>query len=218
MTHEQNTPKRSNPEATRRTEALEHGEKPRTGAKRFLVSVAIVGALVAVAIPIGLLISSCGSGSDGKEEHAAAQPPESTPASDAVARAPLSGALPASMTSDPKAADDSVPVEAQSPDLAVTVADTVVVPGDRVQVLVESSPDVTEMSLWDGMQDRQALTYDASTKFWMGTYRVPLKPTWQRVGLSVTAKNEAGRWHRVWVFLNVKPEGSEVATQADSSR
>ena len=51
--------------------------------------------------------------------------------------------------------------------------------------------------LWDGIHDRQAFAYDSTNSLWRATYRVPLKPSFERVGLSVTAQNESNRWRRV---------------------
>lgn len=90
------------------------------------------------------------------------------------------------------------------PDIIVTASNTDVVPGEVIDIAVQATPDVVEMSLWDGMGDRQALAYDADAKAWRVSYRVPLKLPWERTGLAITAKNEANRWCRAWVFIEMQ--------------
>jgi hypothetical protein len=53
---------------------------------------------------------------------------------------------------------------------------------------------------------------------WRAQDRVPLHPRHERFGVSVTARNDADRWRRVWVFLNVgAPDSSAtVETPADN--
>jgi len=48
---------------------------------------------------------------------------------------------------------------------------------------------------------------------WRVGYRVPLRPGTDRLGLSVTAKNESHRWRRVWLFLQVN-DGRQEADAA----
>jgi hypothetical protein len=87
------------------------------------------------------------------------------------------------------------------PDVVASVSDTLVSPGDAVEVIVRGTPDVEQVLLWDGMGDRQALVYDESARTWSVTYRVPLRASIGRLGISLTATNGAGRWCRVWLFV-----------------
>lgn len=96
------------------------------------------------------------------------------------------------------------------PDIIVTASDTLVHPGQAVDFVVQATPDVTEMSLYDGMGDRQALVYDSDAKAWRVTYRVPLRFPWDRAGLSITAKNESQRWCRSWIFLKMAQDSQAV--------
>jgi hypothetical protein len=108
------------------------------------------------------------------------------------------------------ASADSLP-----PDVAVTVADTLVYPGGSVEITAAASSDVVGVMLWDGVGRKQPFVYDEETDTWKVFYRVPMKASTDRVALSVTARNAPQRWRRVWLFLNVQHEAPGV--QPDSS-
>ena len=93
--------------------------------------------------------------------------------------------------------------ESLPPDIAVTVGDTLVVPGENVELLAQASVDVIGISLSDGLHNGIAFAYDGDARAWRTSYRVPLRPHGDRISLSVTAKNDVGRWCRHWVFLSV---------------
>ena len=107
------------------------------------------------------------------------------------------------------------------PDVIATVSDTFVTPGQAVEVRVEGTSDITEMALSDGRGDAIPMVKDAIGDTWRVGYRVPLRPGAERLGLGVTAKNQANRWRRVWVFLEVgggqpkaeAPAGDSTSTQ-----
>jgi hypothetical protein len=103
-----------------------------------------------------------------------------------------------------------------SPDVAVTVADTLVFPGSAVEIKAEGSPDVVGVTLSDGVGRKQPFTYDASTDTWKVFYRVPMKSRTERLALSVTARNAPERWRRVWVFLSVQHEGAGAAPDSSA--
>jgi hypothetical protein len=103
---------------------------------------------------------------------------------------------------------DSLP-----PEVTASVEDTLATPGSAIEVTAEASVDATELSLWDGFGARQRFAYDQQGKVWHAFYRVPLKSI-DRLALSVTAKNGAGRWRRVWVFLHVERGSSAPADSA----
>ena len=107
----------------------------------------------------------------------------------------------------------------ESPDLQVTISDTLVYRREHVDVTARTTSDAVEVVLWDGIGDRQALAYDEAAGLWRGRYRVPLTTPSDRLGLSVIAKNSQSRWRRVWVFLSVRDERSrpEEAAILDSA-
>ena len=103
------------------------------------------------------------------------------------------------------------------PDVVASVSDSFVTPGQPVEVSVEGTPDITEMALSDGRGDAIPMVRDASGLVWKVNYRVPLRPRTDRLGLSVTAKNDSQRWRRVWLFLQVD-DGKQQAESAEKPR
>lgn len=104
---------------------------------------------------------------------------------------------------------DSLP-----PDILASASEEFVLPGDVVEIKAQGTVDVVDVTLKDGRGITTPLTYDAAASLWRGHYRVPLKATTDRVGLSVTAKNGLNQWRRVWVFLNVQREVAEIDSAA----
>ena len=100
-------------------------------------------------------------------------------------------------------ATDSLP-----PDVVASASESLVKPGQIVEIAAEGSLDVVGVTLTDGLGKAAPLTYDQTAKCWRVLYRVPLGTATDRVGLSVTAKNGLERWRRVWVFLKVDHEGA----------
>ncbi|MGH7731278.1 MAG: hypothetical protein ACRENJ_08520, partial [Candidatus Eiseniibacteriota bacterium] len=102
---------------------------------------------------------------------------------------------------------DSLP-----PDVDASIADSVATPGTIIEITAKGSPDVEEVLLSDGLGRPQRFAYDASVDLWRASYRVPVKAPSERLGLSVTARSNIGRWRRVWVFVMVsKVEVTEPA-------
>ena len=95
------------------------------------------------------------------------------------------------------------------PEVSASVTGTAAKPGDVIEITALGSPDVTGMFLTDGLRRAQPFSYDMDGKLWRTSYRLPLEPMSDHLGFSVTARNEAGRWRRVWVFVNVAPEAEE---------
>lgn len=148
-----------------------------------------------------LLLSGCG----GEKKSGGAVAEVSRPAAvesvvPAVATSPAAPARTAALSqgSTANGLDGILP-----PEIALAEMDTLVMPGQPVRVTVYGTPDVTEISLFDGLNDRQALVHDTEHDTWSVDYRVPLRNKSDRIGLSLTAKNGANRWRRVWVFLKV---------------
>ena len=104
--------------------------------------------------------------------------------------------------------------ESWPPEIVVGVSDTLVSPGQFVQLAARATPDVTEMALWDGLGEKEPFHYDSNERLWKATYRAPLESRWERIGLSVTAKNAGERWRRVWVFVRLGSESPRVEPSA----
>jgi len=159
------------------------------------------GCVALTVLAAALLLSSCG-GERSQQTSVASEssPPQASEptAVPAMSVSPSGTAMPASVSMPQAGAAEGLP-----PEIALGETPSVVAPGEAVTFTVYGTPDVTEMSLWDGLNDRQAFVHDGSGDVWRVDYRVPLRPKQERIGLSVTAKNQAGRWRRVWVFLQV---------------
>ena len=163
-------------------------------------------ALFVASIVAGLVLSGCGgSGDSGARTETSAQVEgqetvtHAQVASTVVAPAPA----PAGLSAEDMASRESLP-----PDLEVTVEDTLVAPGEVVDFLVEGTDDVSQIALSDGRDEPLPFVRDPGTNLWRVQYRVPLRPKHDRIGVSVTAKNELARWRRVWVFLHVEKADS----------
>ena len=177
-------------------------EKERDRRTMMLLGLEVVG-LIAGAFAIGLIAGGCGEKSTGQVATSG-----STPA--VVSEPGPVTAVPASQTPGGSQSEGEYVASADSlpPEVAATVLDSLVIPGGAVEITAQTSPDAMELTLWDGLGKKQPFVYDEPGKVWRAFYRVPLKST-ERVGLSVTARNDGGRWRRVWVFLNVDRGGSE---------
>jgi hypothetical protein len=103
------------------------------------------------------------------------------------------------------------------PDLVAAVSDTFVTAGQPIEVVVQGTPDVAEMALADGRGDPIPMVRDSLDNTWRVDYRVPLKPKQNRLGLSVTAKNEQKKWARVWLFLTVDDGKQQVESVPDTT-
>lgn len=154
--------------------------------------------------------SSVAQSQDGSET--SAQVASTTPAAPQGAVAESRPVVDESMANEYVATPDGLP-----PEISVSAATTQVIPGGVVQVTAQGSDDVEEVVMWDGIGKKQPLLYDEGLKVWRGFYRVPIRPTTDRLGLSMTATNATHRWRRVWLFLNVEKE-TPVSTTADSLR
>lgn len=101
----------------------------------------------------------------------------------------------------------SAPVDSLPPDVQVFAPDSLVSPGQVIEITAQGSSDVTELTLKDGLGREHPFVYDSDAKGWRVAYRVPIGTRASQVGLSITATNDAHRWKRVWVFL--KTQGGE---------
>jgi hypothetical protein len=78
-----------------------------------------------------------------------------------------------------------------------------------IEIAAETSPDVVEVTLRDGLGTTQPFAYDTAAKAWRVLYRVPLKAKTQTLGLSIKATNSLHRWKRVWLFPNREGAGAD---------
>ncbi len=182
---------------------------------RWLVGAAWWGGLGLTLCAAALLVSGCGQ-SSSPSDHTAA-----------VATSPPSTeAVPATNLGTPVAASSETPQlgarlrklgspESVAPDLAVAVPDTTVSPGEVVKFTVHGTEDVNQVVLSDGLNDPQAFALDTTTNVWRVQYRVPLRPRQERIGVSVTARNESSHWRRVWVFLHVQAVGPQIRSDEE---
>lgn len=173
------------------------------------------GAFTLSAMALVLLAIGCG-------RHRSQQSSASS-SSDVVADKPASGydAVPVSGTVETAPQADSkddgeyaTSANALPPEVAASAAVTTVTPGHVVQITAEGSTDVMEVTLTDDLGQKRPFAYDPATQDWRVFYRVPLKVSSNRLGLSVTAKNGADRWRRVWLFLDLQRD--EIGVSPDS--
>ncbi len=154
----------------------------------------LVGAVVALAA----IATAC-----GQPKHASTV--QTTPAVASNLTPPA--AQPAATTPEPVSPSQvhaPQAVQGESPDVVADIVDTLVTPGSVVEITAEGSSDITAVALQDGLGRRQAFAYDTDARVWRVSYRVPMRIPGERMGLSVTARNDAGRWHRVWVFVRTR--------------
>ena len=172
--------------------------------------------LLVASLAIGFLAIGCGKQQteSASTETGAVQPAAAEPVKTAV-NEPASGQ---SLTaSTPEAAiTEAVSADSLPPDVVASASESLVTPGEIVEIAAEGSPDVVEVTLTDDFGKKQPLVYDQTAKCWRVLYRVPLRTTADRVGLSLTAKNALDRWRRVWVFIKVEREGAPADSAAGS--
>lgn len=169
-------------------------------------------------VPAALAAAGCsGDGIDNSKPAAEARVTVTTPAAGGShGIAAQTAAMPSAEITTPALGMETSEVGPKegsiAPDIVVEVPGTSVMPGEVVEFTVYGTPDVNELVLWDGLNDRQAFAYDGSSGTWRVQYRVPLKPPTDRLGVSVTARNGDDRWRRRWVFFEVGTRGAEPAT------
>jgi hypothetical protein len=171
--------------------------------ENWLKAVGLVLAGLVVTVALGVILTGCGGKSDSavaqsQEEHAVATTTGQTQVASAVPAGAQGGARQQGLSATDQAVREGLP-----PDLSLAVTDTLVTPGQVVDVLVQGTPDVSSVALSDGRDEPMPFVRDAGTNTWRAQYRVPLHPRHERFGVSVTARTDADRWRRVWVFLHV---------------
>lgn len=166
-----------------------------------------------------LALAGCGtdetdsSSTDSHVQAAAATPV--TTQSNAVARQAGGGS--SSQVAASAASDSGY---APPPELELAGPDSVVAPGDVIEVTAQATPDAEQLVIWDGVGDHEAMTYDADARVWRARVRLPLRPRTDRVAISVTAYDGSRHWRRRWLFVNVggRPESAAQPAGADSTR
>jgi hypothetical protein len=170
------------------------------------------GLTLVVLVAMCMVLEGCGSRPKSHTAQAGQAPSSSTLSSAVVASVPST--VPAETgfeTEQPQGTLVEDPGLAP-PDVVAAVSDTFVTAGQAVEVSVEGTSDITQMALSDGRGDAIPMVKDASGDVWRVGYRVPLRPGTDRLGLAVTAKNQAHRWRRVWLFLQVDDGKQQVET------
>jgi hypothetical protein len=168
------------------------------------------GAILAGSILLAMTALGCGEHKEraiAESENGASAPPAHLEAPAAVTASATGAAEPAGTSTD-----------ALPPDVVATAPDTLTIPGSVVVITALGSADVTSVTLNDGAGEKTPFTYDSESNLWRVSYRVPVRVTLDRIGLSVTAGTDANRWKRVWVFLKVRDAAARVEAAADSGR
>jgi len=168
--------------------------------------------LTLVMTPIALAFLALGCGKHDDHQMSAASGASQGGVVDQIGEAVdrMSGA---SRAGEPQAGSAATSADSLPPEVAVSTADTLVVPGAVVEITALGTPDVVEITLSDRLGTKQPFSYDAAAKHWRAFYRVPLKSPEERLALSVTARNSINKWRRVWIFLPVRLEALEEQTE-----
>jgi hypothetical protein len=159
--------------------------------------------LIAGSVMVAFLAMGCGRGN--KERAAATTGEGPIPASETI---PSTAIVPASaVTQEATTTQEPQPtsqVDVLPPDVAASVADSLAIPGEVIEITAMASSDASSVILTDALGAKYPFTYDSATSDWRVSYRVPIKIHTDRLGLSVTATNGGSRFKRVWVFLPVQ--------------
>ena len=189
----------------------------RSTERRRAMITAWVGGTVIALVAALLVLEGCGGGDAHSTRAANADVVMSAPAGTVVASNELPhtyGPATGEEAQRRLVASNGSP-ESVAPDAIVSVSDTLVSPGQPIVVTVEGTSDVTEMALSDGHGDPLPMVRDSTQGVWRVNYRVPLRPRQERLGLAVTAKNDAHRWRRVWLFLQVDSGKQQLENELD---
>jgi hypothetical protein len=169
-------------------------------------------ASILVSSALALVAIGCG---EQKQKATAETSATGTPVATAHDIAPNPGgqAVAASATGTPEVSQ----VESLPPDVAATAPDTLVQAGSVVTITALGSADVTSVTLADGLGEKTPFTYDSESNLWRVSYRIPVRISEDRIGLSVTATTDANRFKKVWVFLKTHESAEKTAATAVDS-
>jgi hypothetical protein len=210
-TQKTNTPQRTSPLETlenQQTQLLE-----RAAARHRAMLGAWVATTAIALVATVALLESCGSDSSSIKPASSQHEAGVAQQQNVVASTDGLGGGSGGTLQQPQV-ESSDELKTVPPDAVVAVSDTFVTAGQPIEVVVQGTSDVTEMALADGRGDALPMVRDSTSDVWRVNYRVPLRPKTDRLGLSVTAKNESNRWRRVWVFLQIDDGKQKVETQA----
>jgi hypothetical protein len=166
------------------------------------------GAILAASFLLAMTAMGCGE----QKEKATAEP--ATSAAEQPARIEAPAAVTASATGNAEPGSSST--DSLPPDVVATAPDTLAIPGSVVVITALGSADVTSVTLNDGAGEKTPFTYDSESNLWRVSYRIPVRVTLDRIGLSVTAATDANRWKRVWVFFKIRGADARVEAASDS--
>jgi hypothetical protein len=158
----------------------------------------------------------CGGGQNRTAE-------KRTTATEAVAAAQTGIQMGAQAAVNPAALAQPLPgigatsADSLPPEVAPAVEETAAVPGSVIEVTAEGSADVVGVVLGDATGRKYPLALDSASNLWRVFYRVPLKVREERLGLSLTATNGAGRWRRAWVFVPVQTVAQTVEPKSEAA-
>ena len=156
--------------------------------------------VMAASVMVAFLALGCGE----QKERAAV---ETNAAPAAMERAP-SAVVAATRTTTPEAGMEgtglTTSADSLPPDVTAFAPDSLVVPGNIVEITAQASTDAATVTLTDRLGHKYPFVYDTEAKAWRVHYRVPLETHIDRLGLSVTATSGANRYKRVWVFLKIE--------------
>jgi len=124
----------------------------------------------ALAMTCAVLLTGCGRDAGvAKSTETASEVASNAPAAGAVVSPAAVVKAPLVTGTEPRSGE-SLP-----PDIEVAPLDTLVSPGEPVEIVVRSTSDVARVALSDGSGEKQALVRDAGGDLWRVTYRVPLR-------------------------------------------
>jgi len=161
--------------------------------------------VLAAAVALSAIALGC-----GREQTETVSVKAEEPTTTVAQAKPLPIAANASATGAPVMGTQTGSVDSLPPDVQVFAPDSLVTPGQVIEITAEGSSDVTELTLKDSLGQEHPFVYDSDAKGWRVAYRVPIGTRLDTIGLSVKATNDAHRWKRVWVFLKVnRGDGDE---------
>ena len=142
----------------------------------------------------------------GEQKERAAVETSAAPASAVEQTSPA--AVTATRTTTPEAGNEgtglTTSADSLPPDVTAFAPDSLVIPGNVVEITAQASTDAATLTLTDRLGHKYPFFYDTEAKAWRVHYRVPIQTHIDRLGLSVTATSGANRYKRVWIFLKIE--------------
>jgi len=205
-THQQEPSTRAN---DRKSDRSENSQAPSLANARARV-IRHASSLAAALLAVAALVAGCGKhalDSTTSVPGSSQSTVQETPGEPAVLASQGAAGSSQERTSDQAREPDSSAArnsDSLPPEVDAAAVDSVVTPGAVVEISALASEDVVDMGLSDGIGKERPFAYDSTMNVWRALYRVPIRNSKDRIGLAVTATNQAGHWRRVWVFLNLQ--------------